>query len=144
MNRQIKVLSVLTAVSVIFVIVLFFVALNDYNYNIFVTLKYFWMMFFFPVTLALLLKREKRILATPIKEIHAEVFNKQKEYDNLKNQYYFTASFKVYDSLLWTFRVPTEIFNKLIVGQRGILSYRERNSKLYFVFFTCLENIDGK
>lgn len=144
MNRQIKVLSILTVFSVVFVIVLFFIALNDYNYNILMTLKYFWIMFLFPLAFVLLLQREKRILNSPLKEVFSEVVNMQKKYDNLKHQYYFTASFKVHNDLLWTFRIPIEIFNKLTIGQQGILSYRERNSKLYFVFFTSLENVDAK
>ena len=144
MNRQIKVLSVLTAVSVIFVIVLFFVALDDYNYNIFITLKYFWVMFLFPLVFAFLLKREKGILETPLKEEICEVVNLQIDYVPHTRSNDLLATFKTSNNLQWTFNTPSEIFNKLVVGQRGILSYRERNSKLYFVFFTSLENIDGK
>ena len=138
MNRQIKILSIITAVSVVLVIVLFLVALDDYDYNILITLKYFWIMFLFPVCLGLVLRQQKQILKSPLKEELCVVVNLQIDYDPHTRSDDLLATFKFSNNLQYTFNIPAEIFNKLVIGQKGILSYRERKSKLYFVFFTSI------
>ena len=140
MNRQIKILSIVTAVSVLFVMILFFIALDDYDYDVLVTLKYFWIVFLFPVFFGLLLRQQKQIQESPIKEELCDIVNLQIDYDAHTRTDNLLATFRTSNNLQWTFNVPLEIFNKLVIGRRGILSYRERKSKLYFVFFTVLPN----
>lgn len=41
MNKQLKILLTITAASVVFVAAMFFVALDDYNYDVLITLKNF-------------------------------------------------------------------------------------------------------
>lgn len=98
-------------------------------------------MFLFPVFFVLLFLQQKRIFEAPIKEIRVEIVNKQIVYNNLKNKHFYYTTFKTSTGLLWSFDVPVEIFNKSTIGQHGILSYRERKSRLYFVFFTSTDNI---
>ena len=64
----------------------------------------------------------------------------QRQYDNLKNHYFYTVSFEIDSNTTWTFRVPVEIINVISVGQQGVLTYREKNSKLYFVFFSSFND----
>lgn len=143
MNRKIKILSIIVIASGLFVIYLFFVALKEYNYNILTTLKEYWVMFSLPLVSFLLLKREKNILNFPVKKINAKVVYVQRKWVPIRHRHYLLATFELPNKTIWTFRVPVEIFNELSIGQHGILSYREKNSKAYFVFFTSIDNVNN-
>lgn len=143
MNRKIKILSIIVIASGLFVIYLFFVALKEYNYNILTTLKEYWVMFSLPLVSFLLLKREKNILNSPIKKIKAKIICVQRKWVPIRHRHCLLATFELPNKTLWTFHVPVEIFNELSIGQHGILSYREQNSKAYFVFFTSIDNVNN-
>ena len=134
MNRQIKILSIFLVITTVVTVVLFFVVLNEHNYDIFVTLMHFCFMFSFPLLFFLLLIREWRLLKLPLKNKKARILAIQRQYDNLKNHYFYTVSFEIDSNTTWTFRVSVEIINVISVGQQGVLTYREKKSKLYFVF----------
>lgn len=147
MNKKLKILLGVVIGTIIFVLYLFCLALSDYNYNIIVTLKNFWIMFLFPIPFILLFNREKHIHEAPIQEIRAEVVNMQigerRRLRHHRFHRYFLLTFKVKNELLWTFSVPVEVFNKTVIGQQGILSYRERNGKYYFVYFSNLDAVNN-
>ncbi len=141
MNRRVRFLSIVTIVLWLSTIHIFFVALKDYDYDIFTTLKECWVIFSLPIALIFLLKREKKILNLPIKKIEANVVYLQRKWVPIRHRHYLLATFELPEKTQWTFRVPTEIFNQLLIGQHGILSYREKDSKVFFCFFSSVDNI---
>ncbi len=140
MNRQAKVFSTLTIVSAIIVCFSFFMRLRENDYSILITLKERWVNFLYPLGFAYIAKSLNSISSLPSKNTDAEVVAFETKWDYHSRNRYYIATFKVYNDLLWTFEVPEDIFNKLFIGQRGILSYREKNSKFFFVFFSSLDN----
>ncbi len=140
MNRQVKVLSIIAIVSGVLIIHIFFIAVNHYNYDIFTVLKYFWFLFLLPIGFVILARKSKNISELPLKEVYAEVLAFEEKWDYHSRNTYYIATFKVQRDLFWTFEVPKDIFNKLVIGQHGILSYREKDLKVCFAFFSSLDN----
>ena len=143
MNRQVKVLSIIAIISGVLVIHIFWVGVNYYNYDILTLLKYFWFLFLLPAVFIILAIKSKNISELPLKEVYAEVLAFEEKWDYHSRNTYYIATFKVHSDLFWTFEVPKDIFNKLVIGQHGILSYREKGSNVYFAFFSSLDNQDN-
>lgn len=102
-------------------------------------------LFFVPIIASALFTKERPLYETPIKEICAEVIDMKKEQHWVGKHIYRTylVSFAFQNEKSLTFNVPTEIFNKTVIGQRGILSYRERKGKYYFVYFSNLDAVNN-
>ena len=142
MNRQIKILSILlivTGVISIILLALFFIYVGD-NIVLPDIIACTLTLLCVPFTVTFCLIREIRIAKYPLKERCAEVVNLQIRWDHLSKNYDYLATFKISNDLFWTLKVPVEIYNRLAIGQYGKLAYREKNSKLYFVFFSSFND----
>lgn len=143
MNRKIKILSVLTSISGVIVVIFVIISFLKNNFNLFQAVKSNFEVLFVHIILLFCLIREVKISKSPLKEAISEVTNLQICWDPLTRNDEFLATFKISNNLLWTFNIPQEIYNKLIIGRQGKLAYREKNGKAYFVFFTGIDNISN-
>lgn len=142
MNRRIKSLSIISAISgVIAIVFIVFVFLRN-NFSIFQAIKSNFEILFINLIVDFCLIREIKISKSPLKEVIAEVVDLQIKWEPLTRQNDLLATFKTADEQYWTFDVVSEIYNKLIIGEQGKLAYREKNQKVYFVFFTSLDTCD--
>ena len=142
MNRQIKILSILLIISgtiSIIVLSLFLIYVSD-DLTLFDNVACISSIIIIPLTLTICLIREIRIAKYPLKQAYSEIVNLQVKWDSLSHSNDFLVTFKISDNLYWTLNVPVELFNILAIGQYGKLTYREKNSRVYFVFFTSLDD----
>ena len=142
------ILSIVAILSTILVILIPYNLIINFGFNffnVFLSLLLSCLFLTVPIIVIKMFINEKKICEMPIKEISAEVVNKQLKEERCGKHYhaYYLLTFKIQDELLLTFNVPIEIFNKSAIGQKGILSYRERNGKYYFVFFSNLDVVNN-
>ena len=95
---------------------------------------------FFGVHIALIgfLLAVKHVSKAPMKDTYAYIVNLEERF--IARHFEFLITFKLPDNSLWTCNVPAEIYHRSNIGQYGKLTYREKNSRVYFVFFTSLDD----
>lgn len=140
MDKSIKIFSIVSIISGFVAFSLFILVLIDSGYSIVYAFNITWVFFLIHCVSVLYLSVLIRISKYPLKDAYAEVINLEKRF--IARHFEFLVTFKLPNNLLWTFDVPLEIFNRMEIGQYGKLTYREKNSKAYFVFFT--ETDQGK